>query len=945
MTYLPGSLISARGREWIVQPSEPDLPEGTLRLRPLSGTADDEFLLDPNLEPDVRSASFPPPDPEQAGTYVQALHLRNALRLSLRTGAGPFRCFGNLAFSPRAYQLVPLMMALRQKNVRLLIADDVGIGKTIEAGLILRELLDRGEIRRAAVLCPASLVSQWITELAIHFHIQAQAVTSVSAASLERKMTGNESIFDYYPFTVVSLDYIKSDRNAGRFEQTAPEFIIVDEAHSCTQLGGGKQLRWQLVNKLADNSSRHMLFVTATPHSGNQTGFANLLSLLHQQFRELAEPGDHTEQRRELARYFVQRRRADLNEWKDDDAFPKREISEVTYRLDGPWKTFLTDVLAYCRKLLKGHGTTSGRDYVYWYATLGLLRCASSSPAAAELALQNRLTANEESDEAQGENADESRVVDFEEAESSDTAPAVVISANAELKALLQQARDLAERKDDPKLACLIKLLKDELLYGKPGFRPIIFCRFVATANYVAKALQKSFKDYAVTAITGEQDVDARNAALELLVDNPKHILVATDCLAEGLNVQKDFDAVVHYDLLWNPSRHQQREGRVDRFGQHSPTVRCALLYGQDNPIDGMVLKVISRKAKQISDALGVSVSVPADDKRVSLAILQAALFKQEENQPSQQLMLFSEEQLNAGNEALKDLETLQATWEDAANKEKANRTIFAQRSLKPEDVMPEWHKVEGAFGSQDDIRNFVIGSLAEMGVKANEPDKRGTISLPLAGVQPFLQERLRDLGIDIAKPYRVCFDSKGDARAETLTRSHPFVAQLASSVLENALEDTGTQGFFCRCATAVSPDISVITRVFLLRLRHRLEISLRAGAPARTMIVEEASAIAVKGVRNPEWITDVESVEKLLHVIPSSNLTGEAVRFQLDKAMAFIGDNNAVLEDYAAGRARQLLSDHRRVRDAAGATGTYAVIPILPVDIMGAFVLLPEEE
>ena len=133
----------------------------------------------PSLESTkVESATFPPPDSSTPGSYSSAILLRDALRLKLRSGAGPFRSFGHIAVEPRAYQLVPLLMALKMPVVRLLIADDVGIGKTIEAGLIVRELLDRGEISRFAVLCPPHLVEQWQSELLERFHIRAAAVTA-----------------------------------------------------------------------------------------------------------------------------------------------------------------------------------------------------------------------------------------------------------------------------------------------------------------------------------------------------------------------------------------------------------------------------------------------------------------------------------------------------------------------------------------------------------------------------------------------------------------------------------------------------------------------------------------------------------------------------------------------------------------------------------------------
>jgi len=142
--FLPGNLVRARGREWVVQT---DSRRDWLRLRPLGGAEDETIALIPELElRPVQHATFELPDPALAGNHAAAVLLRDALRLTLRAGAGPFRSFGNIAVEPRGYQLVPLLMALRLTTVRLLIADDVGVGKTIEAGLIARELMDRGEV-------------------------------------------------------------------------------------------------------------------------------------------------------------------------------------------------------------------------------------------------------------------------------------------------------------------------------------------------------------------------------------------------------------------------------------------------------------------------------------------------------------------------------------------------------------------------------------------------------------------------------------------------------------------------------------------------------------------------------------------------------------------------------------------------------------------------------
>jgi hypothetical protein len=278
LSYSPGSLIRARGREWIVLAgSDPE----TLRVRPISGSEEDQTLIHIALEAEpVTEASFPRPDARQKAGHDAALLLRDALLLSLRRGAGPFRCFGQIAVEPRAYQLVPLLMALKLSPVRLLIADDVGVGKTIEAALIARELLDRGDIERVAVLCPPHLVDQWVGELDARFHIAAVAVTAQGAGRLERSLPPSESIFSAHPYTVVSLDYIKSDSRRSEFLRACPEFVIVDEAHTCAAAGQGRHQRYELLKGLTESSTRHLVMLTATPHSGDEAAFYRLLGLL-----------------------------------------------------------------------------------------------------------------------------------------------------------------------------------------------------------------------------------------------------------------------------------------------------------------------------------------------------------------------------------------------------------------------------------------------------------------------------------------------------------------------------------------------------------------------------------------------------------------------------------------------------------------------------------------
>ena len=314
--FAPGTLVSARGREWVVLPqSRGDV----LRLRPLGGSADDATCLYvPMEETPPEPARFPAPDPTRTGNSESALLLQDALRMALRAGAGPFRGFGNLAVEPRAYQLVPLLMALKLDPVRLLVADDVGVGKTIEAGLIARELFDRGEIRRITVLCPPHLCEQWKSELLEKFQMSSEIVRPGTAARLERGLPAGRSLFEAYPITVVSLDYIKADRRRDEFLHTAPEFVIVEEAHACVHGSSvSRHQRYKLLSGLAADPRRHMVMLTATPHSGDEEAFYNLLSLLDPRFGKLqhVEGRERDHLRGKLAEHFVQRRRPDIAEW------------------------------------------------------------------------------------------------------------------------------------------------------------------------------------------------------------------------------------------------------------------------------------------------------------------------------------------------------------------------------------------------------------------------------------------------------------------------------------------------------------------------------------------------------------------------------------------------------------------------------------------------------
>ena len=252
MPFAPGSLVAARGREWVVLP---ELTDDFLMLRPLGGTEHEiAGIYLPLEKDDVQPATFDLPDPTRPGDFRSCRLLRDAARLGFRSGAGPFRSSARLNVEPRPYQLVPLLMGLKLDPVRLLVADDVGIGKTIEAALVARELLDRGEIRRIAVLCPPHLAEQWQGELAEKFNIQAELVLPSTVTRLERNTAAGESLFDVYPFVIVSTDYIKSSRRRDDFvrgcrSSSSSTRRILAPFRSTRR--GGRHLRHQLISALA----------------------------------------------------------------------------------------------------------------------------------------------------------------------------------------------------------------------------------------------------------------------------------------------------------------------------------------------------------------------------------------------------------------------------------------------------------------------------------------------------------------------------------------------------------------------------------------------------------------------------------------------------------------------------------------------------------------------
>ena len=945
MSFAVGSMISARGREWVVLP---DSTNDLVIARPLGGTDAEIAGICTALE-EIRPASFSLPDPEKIGDYRSCRMLRDALRLGFRSSAGPFRCFGNIAVEPRPYQLVPLLMALKLDPIRLLVADDVGVGKTIEALLVARELLDRGECQRMTVLCPPHLAEQWQKELINKFHIPSELVLSGTVRRLERQCGIGQSLYEVYPYTVTSIDYIKSDRRRNEFIRTCPELVIIDEAHGCSheeRQYRSRHQRYELVRELVSDTAKHIILVTATPHSGKEAAFRSLLGFLNPEFKQLPDDlgGKGNEPiRRKVAAHFVQRRRADIRHFLDKETvFPKREDTEDTYNLSPEYKRLFNRVLDYAREIVRDESGGRHRMRVRWWSALALLRSLASSPAAAAATLRSRSATADTGTTEEADEVGRRHVLDQDDADSLDASDITPGAGSAEgeestadfsHRQLLEMAREADRLKgnSDAKIKKAATLLKDLI---KEGYHPIVFCRFIQTAEYVAEQLRGLLPStVTVVAITGTLPPEERESrVLELAQSHPR-VLVCTDCLSEGINLQDYFDSVFHYDLSWNPTRHEQREGRVDRYGQPKSKVRCLTYYGTDNQIDGIVLDVLIKKHRTIRSTLGISVPVPANSNAVLEAIFEGLLLREQSGAP-QQMLLDGFEEFILRSEANK---RLQLEWDDATAREKRSRTMFAQEAIQAhvKEVGRELDAVREAIGTGKEVEDFTRRAFADHGASITDKTNRTEFKLtetPLG---------LREICGSIEQ-FTARFELPVGDGVLYLTRTHPIVEGLATYVLNAAL-DGDENAIASRCGVIYTDQVQ--RRTTLLLLRYRYHIVIQDGDLEKQLMAEDSQVVGFAGATSDaEWI-DAQQVTNLLDATPTQNIDRERATHFIQRVIENINDLNPALERFAMERGQQILDAHQRVRSAARWQGIkHEIRPELPPDVLGIYIYLPAQ-
>jgi hypothetical protein len=367
----------------------------------------------------------------------------------------------------------------------------------------------------------------------------------------------------------------------------------------------------------------------------------------------------------------------------------------------------------------------------------------------------------------------------------------------------------------------------------------------------------------------------------------------------------------------------------VDRFGQTRPRVRATLMYGANNPVDGAVLRVILRKAEKIRQELGIVVPLPDDDHTLTQALMKAVLLKRGTGPQGQFDFM-----------ALPETRDLDTRWNDHAEREKKNRTVFAQRRLKPADVLPEWDRMRAVLGGGKDVERFVAQATGRLGA-GMAARRAGGFNVPVSGLPKPIQERLAGAGVE--GDLRASFTQPAAQNCRFVHRSHPLVATLADELLERALAGDAVDGqalaILGRIGVWRSPAVSAVTHIVLLRLRHQITTT-REGRSA-VLLVEEALPVAWQGRAEPR---EVQGDELLawLEAPAAGNLPDAVRQREMQGLLESLAQRREDIERIADAEADRLLADHRRVREAADARGRYDVRALKPVDIVAAWVLLP---
>lgn len=796
----PGKVVRLRERLWRV-----DYCDGTtFGVTALDGRDTRPSRFHTALET-VEAGELPFPQPGALADDRQQRLLLDAYKFSLLHGTAPILGLQRSRAIPTDYQLVPLLMALNSDPVRLLIADDVGTGKTVEAGLILSELLARGRARRILIAVPANLRDQWRDALDRMFHIDATIVAGHLLPALERRLLPGQSVWAAHDIVIASIDYLKT-----RTEEVLSygwDCLIIDEAHIAakphTQAGRSTpDMERFLFASTAAARCRHLLLVTATPHNGYTDSFHSLFQMLDP---TLVTDFAGLDRRRARDHHVVQRRRADIEEWYRlrgaKSPFPARRADEqlVSLTRKREMQALLAALNEYAGDLYTGGTRTVDR----WLAA-HLQKRLLSSPAALRSSIDKRIaavtrgTSLETNATALERAAETTTDAMFDEDDEQDAAHVTATSgldAATELRRL-GEIRDLAKQvtaAKDPKLQALLTLLPERMAQHPNAPRVLVFTKYKDTLDYLVAHLEKAVgkpkaglpADTEVLAIHGGMNLAQRNEVFTRFEKASPAVLIATDCISEGVNLQRACAELVHYELPWNPNRIEQRNGRIDRFLQREPFVGIRTLV-LDDPLDASLLYLIVRKAEQMRADYGfVPPFLANTDILLHLSDPQAAFRGRVTARSSaSQLSLAdlfaqdAEEDMSSLDSELAEL-TAQSVDETDTLERVRDESFYGQTGIALQAIEEALSTSRDLAGTPEQVREFTLRSLR---------DRHATVSEDAAiFIAASAPANLTDL---IPSGYRFTFDQTigiDDPDIDVIDLAHPLLRRLIDMTLEEA--------------------------------------------------------------------------------------------------------------------------------------------------------------
>jgi superfamily II DNA or RNA helicase len=623
-----GQLVEVRQRHFVVlEVADSGLPtdgglEGVRRkqhLVTLSSVEDDalgeELQVVWELEPGVHiyeKMNLPNPvgfdDPVMLDCFLDAVRWGSVVSADSRAIQSPFRS----GIDIEDYQLDPVVRAIQMPRVNLLVADDTGSGKTVEAGLVLQELIIRNRARSVVIACPASLQIQWRDQMRDKFGLDFRIIDSELFKDLRRRRGIHVNPWQHFPRLITSIDFMKRERPLRLFRELLPadgeptyprrfDLLIVDEAHNIAPSGNGRYAtdsQRTAAIRMLSRHFEHKLFLSATPHNGYQESFTALLELLDNQRFHRGVPPDP----KQLGAVMVRRLKSELPpRWDGSPRFAVRKLEavEVPYT---PEERRAHKVLQEYTASRLSRARTHDEEFAAKFVLKLLKKRLFSSPAAFESTLAKHVQSlrdakvrnariqtptvkilQKQIDQVDEEYADDDA---YEEstAEALDSASKLFADLNATESGLLSELQrygDKASRRADTKARTLLDWLHKTL---KPGGawtdnRVLIFTEYRTTQKWLQTLLAAEgfTANGRLEVLYGGMPTDQRERVKAAFQTHPAvapvRILLATDAASEGIDLQNHCYRLVHYEIPWNPNRLEQRNGRLDRHGQKAPEV------------------------------------------------------------------------------------------------------------------------------------------------------------------------------------------------------------------------------------------------------------------------------------------------------------------------------------------------------------------------------------